>query len=166
LTSVDYRIKLREERLIELDKVSNGEKDIELKPSDEEAIALIEAILGKHQKISNVNMINKGQVRDLPLGAIVETNALFTNDQVTPLLAKKLPALPLGLVKRNSDNIDLLYEGIKNRDLNQIFEAFHNQPLLDSITKKEALNLFIDMINNTRNYLDSYFNIDDFIKEH
>ena len=166
LTSVDFRIKLREERLVALERVSNGEQDVELKPSDEEAIALIEAILGKHRKVSNVNMINKGQVRDLPLGAIVETNALFTNDQVIPLLAKKLPKIPLELVKRNSDNIDMLYEGIKNRDLKQIFEVFANQPLLDSITKKEALSLFIEMVKNTRDYLESYQDLDEFIKKY
>ncbi len=165
LTSVDFRIRLREERLIALERVSNGEQDLELKPSDEEAVALIEAILGRYQKVSNVNMINKGQVRDLPIGSIVETNALFTNDQVIPLLAKKLPFAPLQLVKRNSDNIDTLYEGIKNRDLNQIFDSFSNQPLLDSLSKKDKLKLFIEMIENTRHYLHSYPNIEDFIKE-
>ena len=166
LTSVDFRIKLREERLIALERVSNGEQELELKPSDEEAVALIEAILGRYQKVSNVNMINKGQVRDLPIGSIVETNALFTNDQVIPLLAKKLPFAPLQLVKRNSDNIDTLYEGIRNRDLNQIFDSFSNQPLLDSLSNKDKLKLFIEMVQNTRHYLESYQDIDDFIRNH
>jgi galacturan 1,4-alpha-galacturonidase len=163
LTTVDFRIELREERIKKLELEAEGKKDIDLYTSDEEAIDLMKAILGFNQKVSNVNTINLGQVKDLPLGSIVETNALFTNDLVIPLIAKPLPKTVKNLVLRNANNIESLYEGIKNRDLNQIFESFINQPLLDGLTIVQARALFKEMIENTREYLDQYFNIDGFL---
>lgn len=163
LTTVDFRIELREERIKKLELEAEGKKDIDLYSSDEEAIDLMKAILGFNQKVSNVNTINLGQVKDLPLGSIVETNALFTNDLVIPLIAKPLPKTVKNLVLRNANNIESLYEGIKNRDLNQIFESFINQPLLDGLTIVQARALFKEMIENTREYLDQYFNIDGFL---
>ncbi|MCR3906374.1 MAG: alpha-glucosidase/alpha-galactosidase [Tenericutes bacterium] len=163
LTTVDFRIELREKRIKELQLEAEGKKDINLYTSDEEAIELIKAILGFNQKVSNVNMVNLGQVKDLPIGSVVETNAVFTNDQVIPLIAKPLPVSVKNLVLRNANNIETLYEGIKKRDLNQIFESFMNQPLLDGLTIVEAEMLFKEMIENTRTYLDQYFNIDQYL---
>jgi galacturan 1,4-alpha-galacturonidase len=49
------------------------------------------------------------------------------------------------LVRRCSDNIDILYEGIKKRDKKIIFESFVNQPLCSSLTLDEARSLFDEM---------------------
>lgn len=72
------------------------------------------SVLGLTTTISNVNLPNRGQISWLPEGSIVETNAVFSNDRVVPVTTKPLPVAVQSLVRRCSDNIDILYEGIKN----------------------------------------------------
>jgi alpha-galactosidase len=61
------------------------------RPSGEEGVAQICALLGLGDLDTNVNLPNRGQVPDLPEGAVVETNAAFRQDRVTPLTAPFLP---------------------------------------------------------------------------
>ena len=103
------------------------------------------SVLGITTTISNVNLPNRGQISWLPEGSIVETNAVFSNDRVVPVTTKPLPVAVQSLVRRCSDNIDILYEGIKKRDKKIIFESFVNQPLCSSLTLDEARSLFDEM---------------------
>ena len=101
----------------------------------------------------------------MPMGAIVETNCVFSNDCVSPVVSKPLPTGATNLVYRCLVNIDNTYEGIKERDLNKIFQAFVNQPLCNCLTLKEAKELFREMCINTRAYLDPYFDLDGYFRE-
>jgi alpha-galactosidase len=156
LTKVDFRVQQMKERIDESIAMANGTMPVEVKKSDEEAVDLMRAVLGLTKKISNVNLPNEGQVPGLPLGAIVETNAIFTDNSVRPVMAKPLPNSVLSLVRRCSDNIDILYDGIKKRDLTLIFSAFINQPLCSTLSTMQADTLFHEMINNTKKYLTAF----------
>lgn len=94
---------------------------------------------------------------DRHLGSIVETNCVFTNGLVKPVVAKPLPAGALAHVQRNCANIDLLCDSIRNRDMNGIFSAFMGQPLCDGLSPTDARTLFSVMCKNTRSYLSPYF---------
>lgn len=145
LTTVDFRIKQMNERIEESKKLASGEIKPEVKKSDEEAVELMRSVLGLTTTISNVNLPNRGQISWLPEGSIVETNAVFSNDRVVPVTTKPLPVAVQSLVRRCSDNIDILYEGIKKRDKKIIFESFVNQPLCSSLTLDEVRSLFDEM---------------------
>lgn len=164
LTSVDFREKQQEERINESIKMAKGELKFNLEKSDEEAVELIKAILGFTNIISNVNIINVGQMPQLPLGCIVETNCIFSKDKVEPIKSSLLPDDVIGLIKINSDNIELTYNGIKNRDLNMVFKAFINQPLCNKLGEKDGKELFKKMCYNTEKYLKDYFDLDGFFK--
>lgn len=157
LTTVDYREREQKERIEESILLANGQKEIVLEKSTEEAVDLMKAILGYNPIISNVNMPNLGQMTGIREGAIVETNCIFTNDMVKPVLAKKLPSDVLALVNRASLNIDTTYEGIKNRNWQTIFNAFANQPLCSGVKREKLRDLFIEMVNNTSLYLKDYY---------
>ena len=158
LTTVDFRVNQMKERIEESKALADGSKAVEVKRSDEEAVDLIRAILGLTTKVSNVNLPNEGQISELPRGAIVETNAIFTNNSVRPVMAKKLPDSVLSLVARCSGNVDVLSDGIAARDLDMIFASFMNQPLCSNLSLDDGKELFKDMINNTKEYLNPYFN--------
>ncbi len=160
LTTVDYREKQQTILVEETKLMAEGKKKFELKESTEEAVDLMKAILGFKNIVSNVNMPNMGQMPQMPIGSIVETNCVFSHDQVKPVVSKPLPTGALNLVLRNTLNIDLTYEGIKERDLNKLYLAFANQPLCDSLTMDESKELFKEMCYNTREYLDDYFDLD------
>ncbi len=165
LTTVDFRVNQMKERIADSIALAEGKKAIDLKPSKEEATDLMKAILGHKVIISNVNMPNQGQCPQLPLGSIVETNCIFENNQVKPIVSKPLPLAVLHLVEKANNNIDTLYEGIKNRDLNQIFACFMNQALCSSLTLEDGKTLFKKMLYATKAYLkDDYPSLDEYLK--
>ena len=96
----------------------------------------------------------------MPKGSIVETNCIFSNDQVKPVVSRELPVAVANLVYRNCVNIDTTYEGIKERNLGKLYAAFANQPLCNHLTMEESWELFKQMCYNTCEYLDPYFDLD------
>ncbi len=149
LTTVDFRINQMHERIKESQALATGALPVQVKKSDEEAVDLMRAVLGLTTKISNVNLPNEGQVPGLSLGSIVETNAVFTNNSVRPIMAKPLKTSVLSLVQRCSNNIDILYEGIKTKNTGLVFESFVNQPLCSKLTLNQATDLFEEMLAKT-----------------
>ena len=127
--------------------------------SAEEAVDLMKALLGFKTVVSNVNIPNQGQMPQMPIGSIVETNCIFSNDQVKPVVSKPLPITVANLVYRNLANIEATYEGIKERDLNKIYAAFANQPLCGTLTMDQSRELFKEMCINTRKYLDEFYKL-------
>ncbi len=166
LTTVDFRVAQMEERIEESILLAEGKKEFELMPSGEEATDLMKAILGHKQVISNVNLPNTGQCPQLPMGSIIETNCIFTNNQVKPVVSKPLPLAVLHMVYKAANNIDTLYEGIKQRDFEKIFACFMNQALCSTLTLEEGRSLFKEMIKNTRTYLEDFYpTLDEFLKD-
>lgn len=163
LTTVDYRIKDQQEKIAETIEMAEGRKEFVLEKSAEEAVELLKAIMGFEPRISNVNMPNEGQVPGLPMGSIVETNCIFTNGFVRPVVSKELPDAVKNLVLRNCLNIDAAYEGIKKRDLEKIFVAFVNQPLCSGLALEEAEKLFKEMVANTRIYLEEFYDLKSYL---
>ncbi len=156
LTSVAYRKKQWNERVQEGIEIAEGRRELPMEPSGEEQVRLIKAILGFETVVSNVNLPNRGQMPGIPKGSIVETNCVFTNGLVKPIAANPLPSGALALVQRNCANIDMLCDGIKNRDMSAIFSSFVNQPLCECLTLNEARSLFSEMREGTKDYLTMY----------
>ena len=162
LTTVDFREKQQAERIAETIEMAEGKREFPVVKSTEEAVDLMKALLGFGTIVSNVNLPNIGQMPQMPLGSIVETNCIFSNDQVKPVVSRELPIAVANLVYRNCVNIDTTYEGIKERDLNKLYVAFANQPLCNHLTMQESKELFKEMCYNTREYLDSYYDLDSY----
>ncbi|MCD8040473.1 MAG: alpha-glucosidase/alpha-galactosidase [Clostridia bacterium] len=165
LTTVDYREKQQAERIAETIEMAEGRKPFPVVKSTEEAVELMKAIMGFETIVSNVNMPNVGQMPQLPLGSIVETNCVFSNGQVKPVVSKPLPNAVINMVYRANGNIETCYEGIKERDLNKIYLSFANQALCDRLTREQSEELFKEMCYNTREYLDPYFDLDGYFKK-
>ncbi len=90
LTPVAFRIREREKKRSYLEAVASGKLPVKLQKSDEEAIEMMLALRGGRPLVANVNIPNRGQMPGIPLGAIVETNAVFTNDHVIPIDRKSV----------------------------------------------------------------------------
>ena len=158
LTTVAYRKQDRINKINQSQRIANGEEKIEVVKSDEEVVELMKALLGLiPPKVSNANTVNVGQIPDLPLGSVVETNCVFSQNSLKPITAKRLPQNVNALVLRNALNIENTYYGIKNRDMYQIFEAFINQPLCSTLSLDNAKELFKGMVKATSSYLEPYY---------
>lgn len=159
LTSVDYRRADQRAKIAESELLASGQKEVSVVHSDEEATALMQAVLGSGKLISNVNMPNLGQMPDMPIGMVVETNCVFDADSVKPVLANRLPSAVTNLVYRNGMNIETCYNGIKNRNFEEIFLSFVNQPLCSKLKVEEAYALFKEMVHATAPYLKDFYNL-------
>lgn len=157
ITPVSLRIQKQEDKIKEIVDIVNGKRDFELKKSNEEAVELIKAVLGLGDVKSNVNLLNRGQVEFLPIGAVVETNALFSKDNVMPVKCSKIPTDVEKLIEVSAINNLNLYDGIKERNIKKIFEVFKNDPLCQHLSNEDSLSLFKEMMENTKEYLIPYY---------
>ena len=124
-------------------------KPFKIKASNEEAIDQIMAILGLGDMHTNVNLPNVGQLKGLPAGAVVESNAYFTEDSVKPEFAGRLPAGVETIVQRASANIEMIVEAALTCDKDLAFQAILNDPLTMLSTDK-AWKMFNEMLKATK----------------
>ena len=126
---------------------------MELKGSGEEGHLLIKAVLGLGDLVSNVNIPNQGQIPNLPIGAIVETNALFGLDRISPVFAGPVPQNILPLIARHVYNQENTLRAALNCDRELAFTTFMNDPQMGHVTPEDGLKLFNDMLENQKKYL-------------
>ena len=155
LTTVDWRKEDLKEKLQKSQNLVNGEAELKITVTGEEGVNQMRALLGLIELVTNVNIPNVGQIPNLPIGAVVETNAVFRSDNVTPVLAGAIPTEIYPLVSRICGQQQEVSDAIAERDLGRIFNAFANDPLV-TCSYSEAKSLFEEMIENTKKYLDMY----------
>ena len=164
LTTVPFRKQKQQEQINKSIKLASGELPIELKQSDEEAVAIMKALLGNGPLVTNVNLPNSGQMSQLPIGSIVETNCVFSHNNVSPVVSLPLPSGAVDWVQFNCQNIDNTFVGVKNRDLALLEQTFASQPLCCHLSKQQSHQLFKQMCYNTQEYLQPYFDLDSYFK--
>jgi galacturan 1,4-alpha-galacturonidase len=96
--------------------------------SKEEAVRQLRALCGLGDLVTNINVENVGQVSNLPLHAVVETNAHLSRDLIRPLTAGALPPGIHALVARHVANQELIIEAALTRDRDLAFQAILNDP--------------------------------------
>lgn len=152
LTPVSWRVEDLNNRLDRSKKLLSGEEQTDLKQSDEEGVNQIKALLGLGDFVTNVNIPNIGQLEGLPKGSIVETNALFSKDSISPVVAGKLPDDIFSLVFRHVINQETTLKAAFHKDKELAFRAFANDPLVTT-NINESRELFERMLTNTSEYL-------------
>lgn len=123
-----------------------------LKPSGEESVQQIEALLGLAPMITNVNLPNKGQLPGFPADAIVETYAEFGHNILRPLVANALPTGAACFVRRAIDEQLLTLHAALDCDRDLALQAMLIHPLVD-IPMEKACAMLDEMIEATRTML-------------
>ena len=155
LTTVQYRKDDLKNRLEKSRALVSGEQTVDMEPSGEEGILLIRALAGLGRMVSNVNLPNGGQISNLPLGAVVETNAVFDKNSVRPVLegaaSEELKALFLPHVEIQ----DLTLRAALSCDRELVIQAFLTDPNVKAkCTDRAAIERLVDdMIAGTEKYL-------------
>ena len=152
LTPVSWRKKNLQERLARAERLVSGEEEIRIAITGEEGTKLMRGLLGLENVISNVNVPNRGQISNMPLGFVVETNAAFTPRGVQPLASGAIPHGVDALVSRVAHNQELTVEAAISGNYDLAFRAFVNDPLV-TINTCDARKLFDEMIRGTSKYL-------------
>ena len=153
LTPVDWRIEDLGRRMKRSDDLISGKEEVQLKASGEEGHLLLKAVLGLGDLVSNVNIPNRGQIPNLPIGAVVETNALFGLDRIEPVYAGPVPASILPLIARHVYNQENALTAALNCDRKLGLSTFLNDPQLSMVRPEDGKKLFYDMLEAQRAYL-------------
>lgn len=155
LTDVETRKQIAIERHSRAERLYTGEEQFSFSPTGEDGVLQMKALLGLGDFVCNVNLPNAGQISNLPIGAVVETNALFTHNQIIPLLSGALPEPIQALTLRHVQNTTLVREATRTKSLDPAFQAFCNDPLV-SLDIRDAKQLFTQLCAGTKPYLSSY----------
>ena len=114
-------------------------------PSDEEGVDILLSLFGERTLKTNVNMPNRGQVRYLKEGHIVESNGYISADSIVPIVSTDPSLAVQSMVKRVETEQDLALEAIWNNDMDLLFQAFISDPLVN-INVDKVHELFTRMI--------------------
>lgn len=146
LTLVDWRISNRKELIKETEELLKGTKEFEMKEdSGEDFVRQIKGILGLKDAITNINMPNYGQVENIEKGIVVETNAFFTTNYVSPIMAGNVDEKVCELMSPHIENQKLIVNASLNRDKEMLYKAFRNDPQGKILEEQDAKNLFNKM---------------------
>ena len=155
LTSVAWRKNHLQNRLDKSARLVSGEEEVKIAGTGEEGVEQIRALLGLRDLVTNVNIPNVGQIPNLPLGAVVETNATFRANEVRPVMAGNIPDQIYTLISRIVGEQLLIVEAGMERDIEKAFKAFISDPLVN-LPMDKARELFDAMLENTKEYLGGY----------
>lgn len=156
LTTVKWRKEDLAKRLERSERLFTGEEKFELKETGEEGVEQIRALLGLRDLVTNVNIPNCGQIPNLPLGAVVETNACFRANSLNPVFAGNIPDEIYPLISRVCGEQEKVVDFALKRDIEGVFSAFVTDPNVN-LNLADARKMFNEMIENTKKYLKMYF---------
>lgn len=120
--------------------------------SGEEGVAQMKALLGLGDLVTNVNVKNVGQISNLPLQSVVETNARFSRNQVQPVVAGALPAGVQSIVAQHVGNQEMIVEAALTHDKELAFQAVLNDPT-NRLPPDETWDMFNEMLQASREFL-------------
>lgn len=156
LTPVSWRWGDLARRLERSTKLLSGEETWELKATGEEGTVQIRALLGLGNFVTNINTVNRGQIANLPEGAIVETNAAFRDSTVSPVYAGRVPDSIYPLISRALRENEMALDSAFSLDISVCRENFKKLNMLKKLTDSEKDTLFTEMYEGTKEYLKEY----------
>ena len=156
LTPVSWRKENLKARMAHGKNLLTAEAPLKLWESGEEGTLQMRALLGLDTMVTNINMPNRGQIPNLPMGTVVECNAVFCDGTLTPVQAGNIPDSIYPLISRaareNEDALDAAF----SLDLGYAYEKFAGLNMLKTLTEAEKRELFDTMCKNTETYLTAY----------
>lgn len=153
LTTVDWREQDLAARLKKREALLAGSEPLEMKESGEEGHLLIKALLGLGDLVSNVNIPNRGQIPNLPDNAVVEINAFFSRDAITPMYSGNLPQGLDALVSRHALNQLSIVQAAMACDRDLALAVLLNDPQMARVDPMDAQRMLEEMIGNTLDIL-------------
>lgn len=153
LTPVEFRVRDRARKLAMAEGLKSGRDTPKPKRSDEALMDQIVALFSGKTFISNVNLPNQGQMAGLPLGSIVETNAVFSSNGISPICAGSLPEELNSIVADHAQRQTALLDAMVEQRYDDLFTHFKTDPLIRDLREQNALAMYQEMVSATAQYL-------------
>ena len=120
-------------------RMVRGDEPIPTGPSREEISDIMAAVWTGEDSVNIVNLPNAGQVRDLPLGAVVETYGTLNGTGASGIVFGELPPPVAALVHPHVFNQEAAVMAGLTGDRDLAFRTFVNDPLVASQADARAL---------------------------
>lgn len=154
VTTIDARREKLAESRERVRRMVSGGEEIPLKRSREEISDIISAISTGKGSVNIMNLPNEGQIRNLPLGAVVETYGAVGSLGASGVTFGELPPSIAALVQPHVCNQEMIVEAGLNGDRELAFRAFVNDPLVGY--RPEARSMFDEMFEAQSEYLTQF----------
>jgi len=108
--------------------------------ADTLAVPIIAAVTGNEfHRLPAVNMVNTGQINNLPRDIFVETPAVVDGGGIYPLSIGDLPPPLAAFNRRDIDQTELIVEAAVRGDRNLVLQAALLDPVVESVSQVEAM---------------------------
>jgi galacturan 1,4-alpha-galacturonidase len=154
VTTVDVRRKRLSADRESVRLMVRGDEPIPTGRSREEISDIMAAMWTGVDSVHIVNLPNAGQVRDVPLGAVVETYGALNGSGASGIVFGELPPAVAALVHPHVFNQEAIVQAGLTGDKDLAFRAFLNDPLVGS--GPEAREMFDEMFEAQREYLPQF----------
>lgn len=126
--------------------IERGLKRHELSSSGEGAAEVIAAHLTNRPHVDVGNVVNQGQISNLPLGLVVETAVLTDRRGFTPLDFGALPAVPASLTAPHAAAFEMLVDACYSGDLQAARRSLRLDPSVSHLPTSQVNDLADELI--------------------
>lgn len=146
LFPIDSMNERREERIERFRAQADGSQPIEIRPSGEDVMEIISAMVTHELKVAAVNVPNDGVVAGLPDSAVVEVSALVDGGGIQPMQVGSLPKGILRTLNGWVSQQELVVDAAVEGDRQAALQAMLADPQITSIDQAKAiLDEFLDV---------------------
>ena len=123
--------------------------------ADTLAFPIISAITDNYfHRMPAINMVNTGQITNLPQGIFVETPAVVDGSGIYPVSMGELPKPLAAFNRRDIDQMELIVEAGVFGDRNLVLQAMLLDPVIESALKAE--DMLDEMLKINADYLPQF----------
>jgi len=152
-TGIDERMKSQDATVSRIKKWISGELKFDMGPSGETAAAIIEAVHTGREMVDDFNLVNRGQIPNLPLGVVVETLGTVGPLGFIPCAHGPMPESLAVLTRPHCLSQQLALEAVTTGNKHLAFEALCMDPQCSHLSSKEVRRLFKDLWESNRPWL-------------
>lgn len=152
LTPVAFRLKKQEGKIRQSMEWCEKPETFVPKASGEDGIDILKALYTKDSDksfITNVNMPNKGQIKNLMANAVVETNAKISWNSIKPEETPGIPENLLPLMLHHVATQEAVVKGALAKDYKTIKNVFCSDIAMMNLSPERAEELFDQMCEET-----------------
>ncbi len=144
-TSIDERIERHGRMRERIDKWISGKEKFDFGPSGETAADIIAAVHTDTNLVDDFNLVNRGQVPNLPLGAVVETLGFVSTLGFVPGSHGPMPEPLATLTMPHIMSQQLIMKAVTTGDREYAYKALSIDPLCSHLSMRDKRRLFTEL---------------------
>jgi len=150
LTHIHHRESTRARDIEAVLRQLDGRDPINLAPSGEQAVGVIEALAGFGSREFVVNIPNQGQLAGIRPGAVVECVATVDGDGVHPLPMPDLPPGPAAWVQTHVAAQELVVQAALEERMDLALQAILIDPLSHRLSTADARGMLHELVEHNK----------------